>query len=122
MERIILVDGSVIIRKVGKRILSDLGFLVNEAEDAQSAMALCEGGLPAILVVDSCLDDDATNLIREVRRMPGGDQVKIFYCLIEGRLKTMMQGKRAGADDFLMKPFDRKILTKTFAGPARSAA
>ena len=91
----ILVDGSVIIRKVGKRILSDLGFLVNEAQDARDAMDLCEGGLPAILVVDSCMDD-ATGLIRQVRGMPGGDAVKIYYCLIEGKLKTMMQGKRAG--------------------------
>ena len=121
MQRLILVDASVIIRKVGKRILSDLGYLVNEVEDVKSAMALCEGGLPAVLIVDSCLDD-ATALIRDVRNLPGGDAVKIHYCLVEAKLKTMMQGKRAGADDFLLKPFDREILTKIFSDQSRSAA
>lgn len=121
MQRLILVDASVIIRKVGKRILSDLGYLVNEVEDTASAMALCEGGVPAILIVDACLDD-ATTLIQDVRKLPGGDGVKIYYCLIEAKLKTMMQGKRAGADEFLMKPFDRELLTQTFGGGARSAA
>lgn len=121
MQRLILVDGSVIIRKVGKRILSDLGYLVTEAEDTRSAMALCEGGMPAVLIVDSCLDDGA-DFIREVRALPDGKAVKIYYCLIESKLKTMMQGKRAGADDFLLKPFDREILTKMFADRSRTAA
>lgn len=121
MQRLILVDGSVIIRKVGKRILSDLGYLVTEAEDTGSAMALCEGGLPAVLIVDACLDGSA-DFIREVRALPDGKAVKIYYCLIESKLKTMMQGKRAGADDFLLKPFDREILTKMFADQSRTAA
>jgi two-component system chemotaxis response regulator CheY len=121
MQRLILVDGSVIIRKVGKRILSDLGYLVTEAEDVHAALTLCEGGLPSVLVVDACLDE-GTDLIREVRNLPGGDAVKIYYCLIEAKLKTMMQGKRAGADDFLLKPFDRETLTKTFADQSRTAA
>ena len=121
MQRLMLVDGSVIIRKVGKRILSDLGFLVSEAEDISSAVKLCEGGLPAVLVVDSCLDG-SEEFIRQIRSLPDGKNVKIYYCLIESKLKTMMKGKRAGADDFLMKPFDRDILTKIFKEQDRSAA
>ena len=42
--------------------------------------------------------------------------MKIYYCVVEADLKKMMAGKRAGATDFLMKPFDRKILTSVFAG------
>ncbi len=121
MQRLILVDESVIIRKVGRRILSDLGYLVTEAEDIGAAMALCKGGLPAVLIVDSCLDGSA-DFIRDVRALPDGKSVKIFYCLVESKLKTMMQGKRAGADDFLLKPFDREILTKMFSDQSRSAA
>ena len=73
------------------------------------------------LIVDACLPG-ATDLIGEVRGLPGGDKVKIYYCLIEGKFKHMMQGKRAGADDFLLKPFDREILTKVFSDQSKTAA
>ena len=46
--------------------------------------------------------------------LPGGKGVRIYYCVVEADLKKMMAGKRAGADDFLLKPFDRKILTSVF--------
>ncbi|MDA4847877.1 response regulator [Hoeflea poritis] len=121
MQRLILVDKSVIIRKVAKRILSDLGFLVSEADDAQTALSICKGRVPAVMIVDACLPG-ATDLIGEVRELPGGDKVKIYYCLIEGKFKHMMQGKRAGADDFLLKPFDREILTKVFSDQSKTAA
>ena len=121
MQRLILVDKSVIIRKVAKRILADLGFLVSEADDVETAMSICKGRVPAVLIVDADLPG-ATELISDVRNLPGGDKVKIYYCLIEGKLKNMMQGKRAGADDFLLKPFDREILTKVFSDQAKTAA
>lgn len=121
MQRLILVDKSVIIRKVAKRILSDLGYLVSEADDAQTALSICKGRLPAVIIVDASLPD-ATDLIADVRKMPGGDDVKIYYCLVEGKFKLMMKGKRAGADDFLLKPFDRDILTKVFSNQSKTAA
>ncbi len=55
----------------------------------------------------------------DVRALPEGKAVKIYYCVVEAELKVMMAGKRAGANDFLLKPFDREILTKTF-GARRS--
>tara|TARA_R110000751_G_scaffold234229_3_gene335571 strand:+ start:197516 stop:197884 length:369 start_codon:yes stop_codon:yes gene_type:complete len=120
MKRLVLVDDSVVICKVAKRILSDLGFLVSEAHDVDSALTFCEESVPSVMIVDGCMEG-ATDLIKSVRDMPGGANVKIYYCLIEAKLKLMMQGKRAGADDFLLKPFDRQILTKTFTQPAMPA-
>ena len=52
--------------------------------------------------------------IDDVRNLPQGKSVRIYYCVVEADLKKMMMGKRAGADDFLLKPFDRKILTQVF--------
>ncbi|MCP4317914.1 MAG: response regulator [Hyphomicrobiales bacterium] len=121
MQRLILVDKSVIIRKVAKRILSDLGYLVSEADETQTALSICKGRLPAVIIVDACLPG-ATDLISDIRKMSGGSEVKIYYCLVEGKFKHMMQGKRAGADDFLLKPFDRDILTKVFSGQSKTAA
>ena len=47
--------------------------------------------------------------------------MRIYYCVVEADLKKMMMGKRAGADDFLLKPFDRKILTQVFGNLSAAA-
>lgn len=120
MQRLMIADNSDVVRKVGKRILSELGFLVTEAATAAEALNLCRAELPALLIVDAAMEG-ALELIQQVRALPNGQSVRIYYCVIEADLKKMMLGKRAGANDFLMKPFDRKILTSVFAGLAVAA-
>jgi two-component system chemotaxis response regulator CheY len=120
MQRLMIADSSDIVRKVGKRILSELGFLVAEAGGSREALMRCQAELPNFLIVDAGLEG-ALELIAGVRAIPEGKNVRIFYCVIEADLKRMMAGKRAGADDFLLKPFDRKILTSVFSGFAEAA-
>lgn len=114
MRRLMIADTSDIVRTVAKRILSELGFLVAEASSDREAMMRCQAELPNVLIVDAALEG-ALELMTAIRALPGGDRVRIYYCVIEADLKKMMAGKRAGADDFLLKPFDRKILTSVFA-------
>ncbi len=120
MQRLMIADSSDIVRKVGKRILSEIGFLVLEAASARDALLRCETELPNIIIVDASLDG-ALDLITNIRALPDGKSVLIYYCVIEADLKTMMAGKRAGANEFLLKPFDRKILTQIFTGKAIAA-
>ena len=120
MQRMMIADSSDIVRTVGKRILTELSFLVVEASNSLEAVTRCRTDLPALLIVDAAMDG-ALDLITSVRAMPNGKSVRIFYCVIEADLKKMMVGKRAGADDFLLKPFDRKILTSVFARLAQAA-
>ncbi|SMC40254.1 response regulator [Rhizobium sp. RU36D] len=120
MQRLMIADGSDIVRKVGKKILSEIGFLVLEAGTAREALQRCQNELPNIMIVDAGLDG-ALDLIANVRALPEGKSVRIYYCVIEADLKVMMLGKRAGANDFLLKPFDRKILTTIFADKAIAA-
>ena len=114
MRRLMIADTS------DKRILSELGFLVAEASGDREAMTRCEAELPDVLIVDANLEG-ALELISAVRALPGSEKVRIYYCVIEADLKKMMAGKRAGADDFLLKPFDRKILTSVFANMPAAA-
>ncbi|WP_137136245.1 response regulator [Rhizobium sp. FKY42] len=114
MQRLMIADSSDIVRTVAKRILTELDFLVVEATSGREAMMRCQAETPSILIVDAALDG-ALDLIAGVRGLPQGKAVRIYYCVIEADLKKMMQGKRAGADDFLLKPFDRKILSSVFA-------
>jgi len=113
MKRLMIADSSDIVRKVAHKILSELGYQVSEAKDAREAMQACAAQLPHVIIVDSGIDG-ALDLITNIRSMPKGASVRIFYCVIEADLKTMMRGKRAGASDFLLKPFDRNVLTKAF--------
>jgi two-component system, chemotaxis family, chemotaxis protein CheY len=121
MQRLMIVDDSSVIRKVAKRILSGLDFLVSEADTGHQALMHCQAQLPHILIVDATMPD-ALEIIGAVRQLPGGAAVRIYYCVVEADLKSMMQGKRAGADDFLIKPFDRRILTSVFGHLSKAVA
>jgi len=120
MQRFMIADSSDVVRKVGKRILSELDFLVSEASNVYEALSNCQVELPEYLIVDSGMDG-ALELISTIRGMEGGKEVKIYYCVVEADLKKLMMGKRAGATDFLLKPFDRKILTAVFGNRAIAA-
>ncbi|MBB2754069.1 UNVERIFIED_ORG: hypothetical protein GGI57_004802 [Rhizobium aethiopicum] len=51
MQRFMITDNSDIVRKVGKRILSELDFLVSEASNAGEALQRCQTELPEYLIV-----------------------------------------------------------------------
>lgn len=120
MQRILIADDSSVIRKVGKRILNGLGFMVAEAATAAETLRFCEIQMPDVLIVDASLDG-ALDLIANVRALEDGAKVRIYFCLVMADLKQMMAGKRAGADDFLLKPFDRSALAQTFGSLAAAA-
>ena len=76
-------------------------------------MARCEASLPDLLIVDSALEG-ALELVAAVRLMPAGKSVRILYGVAEADLRKLMAAKRAGADDFLLKPYDSKVLHALF--------
>jgi len=121
MLRLLIADESHAVRKVGNRILTDFGFDVAEAPSALDALAKCDTSLPAVLIVDSAMDG-ALDLIANIRAMPQGRCVRILYSVVEVDLKRLMAGKHAGADDFLLKPFDTKVLAAMFAEMRAAAA
>jgi two-component system chemotaxis response regulator CheY len=120
MQRLMIADSSDVVRKVGRKILSELDFLVTEASSALEAISRSQMELPNFLIVEAGMDG-ALELIAAIRALPQGKSCRIYYCVIEADLKKMMLGKRAGADDFLLKPFDRKILTAVFGSHAVAA-
>ena len=120
MKRLMIVDGSDIVRKVGRRILSGADFLVSEASNAEEALERASNEMPDVLIVDSTVEG-ALELIAEMRRRAGEREFRVYYSLIESDLKKMMAARRAGASDFLMKPFDRRSLMAAFDWAAQAA-
>jgi two-component system, chemotaxis family, chemotaxis protein CheY len=115
MKRCMFVDDSSVIRKVAKRILGGPDMIVIEAESAEHALEMCAADMPDIIVVDTGLPDMAAeDFIRRVRQMPSVVKPQIAVSMIEVDIGTIMRAKRAGAQGYLLKPFNRSQLLERF--------
>jgi two-component system chemotaxis response regulator CheY len=112
----LIVDDSRIIRKVARRIVEGLGFEVDEAADGAEALAFCSGLMPEVILLDWSMPVmDGMTFLRRLRALPGGMTPKVLFCTIETRAERIAEALSAGADDYVMKPFDGEILTSKLA-------
>ncbi|MEG8099460.1 response regulator [Candidatus Liberibacter brunswickensis] len=110
MNKLLLVDSSHIVRKVGGYLFSDFGFSVFEASDVHGAREFCKKeSLPDFFVLDESLEG-ILDFISHVRKIPLNTSVFIYYLLFEVDFEKMIAGAKAGADSFLLKPFNRETL------------
>ena len=112
----LIVDDSRIIRKVARRIVEGLGFEVDEAGDGAEALSYCAGLMPDVILLDWNMPVmDGLTFLRRLREQPGGDTPKVLFCTIETAPERIAEALSAGADDYVMKPFDGEILSSKFA-------
>jgi two-component system chemotaxis response regulator CheY len=112
----LIVDDSRIIRKVARRIVEGLGFEVDEAGDGAEALIFCSSSMPEVILLDWSMPVmDGMAFLRRLRVLPGGAGPKVLFCTIETRAERIAEALAAGADDYVMKPFDGDILTSKFA-------
>ncbi len=112
----LVVDDSSVIRKVARRILEKLEFDISEAEDGVQALRLCEFKLPDAVLLDSAMPNmDGIEFLRALRRMPGGDKPKVILCQIENDLGQVARARHAGANEILLKPFDKDHIEAKFS-------
>ena len=115
MKRCLFVDDSSVIRKVAKRILGGSDILVIEAASGLDAIDICAGDMPDVVVVDGALPDmQAADVIRRIRAMESPVRPHILISLVEVDAAAIMRAKRAGAQGYLLKPFNRGQLLEAF--------
>ena len=111
MKRCLVVDDSRVIRKVASRILEDLGFEIAEAEDGQKALDECGNVMPDVIILDWNMPVmNGLEFLLELRRSPGGDKPKVVFCTTENDMDHITKAIEAGANEYIMKPFDKEIL------------
>lgn len=115
MKQILVVDDSAVIRKVARRILEGLQFRTTEAEDGKKALVACKQAMPDAILLDWNMPEmDGFEFLRELRRMPGGGAPKVVFCTTENEAGHIAQAMHAGADEYIMKPFDQQIVRSKF--------
>jgi two-component system chemotaxis response regulator CheY len=109
------VDDSSMIRKVAKRILSGPEVLFVEASTGIDAIDMCEADMPHVIFIDAVLPDMLVeDAIRRIRAIPSPIIPQIAISLVEMDIPAIMRAKRAGAQHYLLKPFDRTQLVERY--------
>ncbi|WP_050383628.1 response regulator [Bradyrhizobium pachyrhizi] len=115
MKTCLVVDDSGVVRKIARRILEGMEFTVIEAEDGAVALDACKRALPDAVLLDWNMPVmDGFEFLVQLRRMPGGDQPKVVFCTTENGIDHISRALHAGANEYIMKPFDKDIVIAKF--------
>jgi two-component system chemotaxis response regulator CheY len=115
MKTCLVVDDSSVIRKVARRILEGLDFQIVEAENGEEAIETCQRQMPEAILLDWNMPKmDGYDFLRELRRLPGGDKPKVVFCTTENDVAHIARALHAGANEYIMKPFDKDIVEAKF--------
>ncbi len=115
MKQVLIVDDSRVIRKVAQRILQSLGFVTREAENGLEALNACRVMMPDAILLDWNMPVmDGITFLDALRKLGGGLDPKVVFCTTENEVAQIARAMRSGADEYIMKPFDKQILMSKF--------
>jgi len=115
MRTCLVVDDSSVIRKIARRILESMDFQIIEAEDGEKALEVCKRGFPDAILLDWNMPImDGYEFLGNLRRMPGGEVPKVVFCTTENGIDHIARALNAGANEYIMKPFDKDIVAAKF--------
>ncbi len=109
LERILIADPDSRSIHLLRQILTPLGYEVISANKVERALQLIIEEQPALLITESTLQQelDGIDLIRRLREFSDTPAI-----IMSERNETVeiLQGFEAGADDFISKPYESRIL------------
>ena len=101
--RVMIVDDSVVVRGLVARWL---------AEDGSLALESCRAEMPDAILLDWNMPVmDGYEFLKQLRLLPRGEGPKVVFCTTENDVAHIARAMRAGADEYIMKPFDKEIMT-----------
>ena len=112
MKTCLVVDDSKVIRKVARHILETLDFSVEEAGDGQEALTRCQTSAPPdVILLDWNMPVmSGMEFLRALGQETLPSRPKVVFCTTENGEAHIRAAIDAGADEYVMKPFDRETL------------
>lgn len=111
VRRCLVVDDSRMIRKVARRIVEDLGFEAAEAENGEEALARCKASMPDLILLDWNMPVmSGIEFVTRLRALPADHAPRVVFCTSNSDTVDIHQGIEAGADEYVIKPFDEAAL------------
>ena len=111
MKTCLVVDDSKVVRMVARKILEGLNFQVEEAEDGQKALDACNASMPDAVLLDWNMPvKDGLEFLKDLRVLTDVEQPIVVFCTTENDMQHIQQAIAAGANEYIMKPFDSDII------------
>ncbi|MGB3455535.1 MAG: response regulator [Litorimonas sp.] len=116
--RCLIVDPSAMVRRVASRIVRELGYAVSEAATGQEALSACASRLPDVILLDWKTPDmetlDLIGAVRASAASAGDPMPTLIFCTADRSVDRIVEALQAGADEYIMKPFDSDIIRAKF--------
>lgn len=107
----LLVDDSATVRRVAGTMFREFGYAVAEAASGVEALEICNEVSPDVILLDWNMPVmDGITCLTRLRGMDVPQQPKVILCTTENTLERIGTALAAGADEYIMKPFNREIL------------
>jgi two-component system chemotaxis response regulator CheY len=111
MKSCLIVDDSKVIRKVARHILETMQFDVSEAADGKEALDHCGSATPDVILLDWNMPVmSGMDFLRAYRSTIASPSAKDNFCTTDNGIGHIQPAIDAGADEYVMKPFDRETL------------
>ena len=115
--RVLVAEDDNVSRRLLEVTLDRLSYEVVSTEDgAQAWQAMQAPNAPQLAVLDWMMPEmDGLEVCRRIRQMESGPYVYIIFLTAKGQKRDVITALEAGADDFLVKPFDPQELRSRLA-------
>lgn len=113
----LIIDDSRVMRQVARQILEKLTYTVEEASDFDGALACCLRAMPDVVLVDLNMPGaDGVGFVRTLRRQGVAGKPRIIVLSTENDTALLTDAVQAGADEYLLKPFDTETIAAALKG------
>ena len=111
MPSCIIADDSKIMRMLLTKIMENFGYIAQEAEDGEDLLEQCAKSAPDLIISDWTLPlIDGIDVLHKIRSDKKIKQPVFMFCSYIKDENVIRQAIDAGADDFIMRPFDEDII------------
>lgn len=114
--RLLIADDDRTLRLAVRGAFADEEFDVHEAADGAQAIALCERGMPDIILIDAMMPEvSGFDACKRIRQLPGGADLPILMITSLDDEEAIARAFESGATDYLTKPIHFTVLRERVA-------
>ena len=110
-QQILVAEDNASIRRILCHILGEGGFDTLEARDGREAIELLDTNTPSLAILDVMMPRlDGFTACHMIKSHPRFESMPVLICTSRDRKADVLRAISAGADDYIIKPFNREFI------------